>query len=128
MFDAEPLHGLARPARRPGGSTPIEQSSGRHPQWVRDHPGVPRGFLEPMRRRLPITLAVSLSAGMLVHAADDLVYPRFSDYVRRWSRSRISGVAAAVVGVGDVQWEKTLGRHVHRTCRSAWTRRLPWTV
>ena len=63
-----------------------------------------------MRRWLPITLAVSLSAGMLVHAADDLVYSRFSDYVEALRvQAGIPGVAAAVVGVGDVQWEKTFG-------------------
>jgi CubicO group peptidase (beta-lactamase class C family) len=63
-----------------------------------------------MRRWLPITLAVSLSAGMLVHAADDLVYSRFSDYVEALRvQAGIPGIAAAVVGVGDVQWEKTFG-------------------
>lgn len=63
-----------------------------------------------MRRWLPITLAVSLSAGMLVHAADDLVYSRFSDYVEALRvQAGIPGIAAAVVGVSDVQWEKTFG-------------------
>ena len=63
-----------------------------------------------MRRWLPITLAVSLSAGMLVHAADDLVYSRFSDYVEALRiQAGVPGIAAAVVGVSDVQWEKTFG-------------------
>src|SRR4030095_3939203 len=63
-----------------------------------------------MRGWLPITLAVSLSAGMLVHAADDLVYSRFSDYVEALRvQAGIPGIAAAVVGGSDVQWEKTFG-------------------
>jgi len=63
-----------------------------------------------MRRWLPITLAVSLSAGIIVRAADDLVYSRFSDYVEALRvQSGIPGIAAAVVGASDVQWEKTFG-------------------
>ncbi len=63
-----------------------------------------------MRRWLPITLAVSLSAGILVHAADDLVISRFSDYIEALRvQAGIPGMVAAIVGVSDVQWEKPYG-------------------
>jgi CubicO group peptidase (beta-lactamase class C family) len=63
-----------------------------------------------MRRWLPITLAVSVSAGILVHAADDLVVARFSDYIEALRvQAGIPGMVAAIVNVGDVQWEKTFG-------------------
>lgn len=63
-----------------------------------------------MRRWLPITLAVSFSAVTLLHAADDLVYSRFSDYLDSLRvQAGIPGLAAAVVGVSDVQWRRVYG-------------------
>lgn len=63
-----------------------------------------------MRRWLPITLAVLFSAGPLLHAADDLVYSRFSDYLDSLRiQANIPGLAATVVGVSDVQWRRTYG-------------------
>jgi len=70
-------------------------------------PGGPQNLI---RRWLPITLAVSLSAGILVHAADDLVISRFSDYIDALRvQAGIPGMVAAIVGLGDVQWERTYG-------------------
>jgi CubicO group peptidase (beta-lactamase class C family) len=63
-----------------------------------------------MRRWLPITLAVSLSAGILVHAADDLVTSRFSDYIEALRvQAGIPGMVATIVGPNDIQWEKPFG-------------------
>lgn len=63
-----------------------------------------------MRRWLPTTLAVLFSAVTLLHAADDLVYSRFSDYLDSLRvQSGIPGLAATVVGVSDVQWKRTYG-------------------
>jgi len=63
-----------------------------------------------MRRWLPITLAVSLSAVTLVHAADDLVLSRFTDYIESLRiQAGIPGLSAAIVGLNDVQWQRNFG-------------------
>src|SRR5262245_13656456 len=69
-------------------------------------PGVPL----LMRRLLPIALAVSLSAGALLHAADDLVVSRFGDYLESLRvQAGIPGLAATIVELGEVRWERSFG-------------------
>lgn len=54
-------------------------------------------------------MAGLLAAGTLLHA-DDLVVTRFGDYVESLRvQAGIPGLAAAIVGVGDVQWRRTFG-------------------
>jgi len=70
-----------------------------------------------MRRSLIlITTAVSLSATVLVHAADDLVLSRFSDFLDALrEQSGIPGLAATIVSTNDVMWEHANGlRDVER--------------
>jgi CubicO group peptidase (beta-lactamase class C family) len=63
-----------------------------------------------MRRLLPIALAVSLAAGTLLHAADDLVLSRFADYLESLRvQAGIPGLAATIVSAGDVRWERAFG-------------------
>lgn len=63
-----------------------------------------------MRRLLPIALAAALSAGVLVHAADDLVLSRFGDYLESLRvQANIPGLAAAVVTLNDTPWEGSYG-------------------
>jgi CubicO group peptidase (beta-lactamase class C family) len=64
-----------------------------------------------MRRRLLLlTVTLSLSAGAFVHAADDFVLARFSDYLDALrTQARIPGLAAAIVGPTDVSWEGFFG-------------------
>jgi CubicO group peptidase (beta-lactamase class C family) len=63
-----------------------------------------------MRRLVPLTIAVTLSMGVFVHAADDLLLTRFGDYVNALrSRAGIPGMAAAIIGPGDVAWERVFG-------------------
>jgi CubicO group peptidase (beta-lactamase class C family) len=63
-----------------------------------------------IRRLLPIALTASLSAGVLVHAADDLVLSRFSDYVESLRvQAGIPGLSATIVSLGDVNWERGFG-------------------
>lgn len=63
-----------------------------------------------MRRLLPIALAISLSAGTLLHAADDLVVSRFGDYLESLrAQVGIPGLAATIVELGDVRWERSFG-------------------
>ena len=64
-----------------------------------------------MRRRLLLlTVTLSLSAGAFVHAADDFVFARFSDYLDALRiQARIPGLAAAIVGPTDVSWEGFFG-------------------
>src|SRR5258705_960979 len=64
-----------------------------------------------MRRRLLLlTVTLSLSAGAFVHAADDFVFARFSDYLDALrTQARIPGLAAAIVGPTDVSWEGFFG-------------------
>ena len=64
-----------------------------------------------MRRPLLLlTMALSLSLGALVHAADDFLLSRFSDYLESLrTQAGIPGLAAAVVGPTGVIWEGALG-------------------
>src|SRR5712664_1552503 len=64
-----------------------------------------------MRRPLLLlTVAISLSVGALVQAADDFVFARFSDYLDALrTQARIPGLAAAIVGPADVSWEGFFG-------------------
>jgi CubicO group peptidase (beta-lactamase class C family) len=64
-----------------------------------------------MRRPpLLLTLALSLSVGALVHAADDFVLSRFGDYLEALrTQAGIPGLAAAIVGPASVNWEKAFG-------------------
>src|SRR5262249_202514 len=58
----------------------------------------------------PIALAAALSASALLHAADDLVLSRFSDYLESLrQQAGIPGLAATIVSVGDVNWERAFG-------------------
>jgi CubicO group peptidase (beta-lactamase class C family) len=65
----------------------------------------------PMRRPLlRLAVALSLSAGVFVHAADDFLLSRFSDYLDALrTQAGIPGLAAAIVGPTDVTWERTFG-------------------
>lgn len=64
-----------------------------------------------MRRAvLVLTVAVASSLAVL-HAADDLVLARFGEYLEALrTQAGIPGLAAAIVGPGDVQWERAFGR------------------
>jgi CubicO group peptidase (beta-lactamase class C family) len=58
---------------------------------------------------LALTLVLSVSA--LVHAADDFVLSRFTDYLDALRvQAGIPGLAAAIVGPGDVIWDGVFGR------------------
>jgi CubicO group peptidase (beta-lactamase class C family) len=65
-----------------------------------------------MRRPLLLlTMALSLSVGALVHAADDFLLSRFSDYLESLrTQAGIPGLAAAIVGPGNVLWEGSFGQ------------------
>lgn len=65
-----------------------------------------------MRRPLLLlTMALSLSVGALVHAADDFVLSRFSDYLESLrTQAGIPGLAAAIVGPTNVIWEGAFGQ------------------
>ena len=66
-----------------------------------------------MRTRHPLlrlTMALSLSLGVLVHAADDFLMTRFGDYLEALrTQARIPGLAAAIVGPNGVNWERVFG-------------------
>ena len=64
-----------------------------------------------MRRPLlRLTMALSLSAGVFVHAADDFLLSRFSEYLNALrAQAGIPGLAAAIVGSSDVTWEGMFG-------------------
>jgi CubicO group peptidase (beta-lactamase class C family) len=64
-----------------------------------------------MRRSLILlTAAVSLSATVFLHAADDLVLSRFSDFLDALrEQSGIPGIAATIVSANDVMWEHANG-------------------
>jgi beta-lactamase family protein len=64
-----------------------------------------------MRRSLILIItAVSLSATVLVHAADDLVLSRFSDFLDALrEQSGIPGLAATIVSTNDIMWEHANG-------------------
>jgi CubicO group peptidase (beta-lactamase class C family) len=64
-----------------------------------------------MLRRPPLllTMALSLSAGVLLRA-DDFVLSRFGDYLDALRvQAGIPGLAAAIVGPSDVIWERAFG-------------------
>ncbi len=66
-----------------------------------------------MRRPPPLllALALALSVGALLHAADDLVLSRFSGYLDSLrAQAGIPGLAAAIVGPGEVNWEAAFGQ------------------
>jgi CubicO group peptidase (beta-lactamase class C family) len=69
-----------------------------------------------MRRLLLLTMALSLSMGALVHAADDFLLSRFSAYLEALrTQAGIPGLAAAIVGPTNVNWEGAFGsRDVER--------------
>jgi CubicO group peptidase (beta-lactamase class C family) len=59
---------------------------------------------------LRLTMALSLSAGVFVHAADDFLLSRFSEYLNALrAQAGIPGLAAAIVGASDVTWEGMFG-------------------
>ena len=60
---------------------------------------------------LLITMVLALSVSALVHAADDFVLVRFSDYLDALRvQANIPGLAAALVGPSDVMWEGAFGQ------------------
>jgi CubicO group peptidase (beta-lactamase class C family) len=62
------------------------------------------------RPLLLVTMALSLSAGALVHAADDFVLSRFGEYLESLrTQAGIPGLAAAIVGPSNVNWEGVFG-------------------
>jgi CubicO group peptidase (beta-lactamase class C family) len=68
-----------------------------------------------MRMRSPLkwllALALALSPGAMLHAADDFVLSRFSDYLDALRvQAGIPGLAAAIVGPTDVTWEGAFGK------------------
>jgi CubicO group peptidase (beta-lactamase class C family) len=64
-----------------------------------------------MRRLLLLTMALSLSMGALVHAADDFLLSRFSAYLEALrTQAGIPGLAAAIVGPTAVNWEGAFGQ------------------
>jgi CubicO group peptidase (beta-lactamase class C family) len=68
-----------------------------------------------MRMRRPskwlLALALALSPGALIHAADDFVLSRFTDYLDALRvQAGIPGLAAAIVGPTDVMWEGAFGK------------------
>lgn len=64
-----------------------------------------------LRRPLSrLTIALVLSAGVFLHAADDFLLSRFSDYLNALrSQAGVPGLAAAIVGATDVTWEGLFG-------------------
>ena len=62
-----------------------------------------------MRRLLPLTIAVSVSAGVLLRA-DDLVLSRFSDYLDSIRlQLGIPGMAVTLIRLTDPNWERAYG-------------------
>ena len=62
------------------------------------------------RPLLRFTVALSLSASALVHAADDFLLSRFGEYLDALrTQAGIPGLAAAIVGSSDVTWEGMYG-------------------
>jgi len=71
--------------------------------------------LQVMRMRRPpvllITMALALAVSALVHAADDFVVARFSDYLDALRiQANIPGLSAALVGPSDLMWEGSFGQ------------------
>jgi CubicO group peptidase (beta-lactamase class C family) len=68
-----------------------------------------------MRMRRPpfllITMALALSVSAFLHAADDFVLLRFSDYLDALRiQAGIPGLSAALVGPSEVMWEGAFGQ------------------
>jgi CubicO group peptidase (beta-lactamase class C family) len=65
-----------------------------------------------MRRALVLlTIVVSLSAGILLRAEDDLVASRFGDYLEALrAQAGIPGMAATLIRAGEPNWERAFGR------------------
>jgi len=65
-----------------------------------------------MRRRLLlVTMAISLSASVLLQAADDFVVSRFSDYLEALrAQAGIPGLAVALIRADEVNWQQAYGR------------------
>ena len=60
---------------------------------------------------LLITIALALAVSALVHAADDFVLLRFSDYLDALRiQASIPGLSAALVGPSDLIWEGSFGQ------------------
>ncbi len=60
---------------------------------------------------LLLALTLALSVGAIVHAADDFVLSRFSEYLDALRvQAAIPGLAAAIVGPADVNWEGAFGQ------------------
>jgi CubicO group peptidase (beta-lactamase class C family) len=58
-----------------------------------------------------LTIAVSLSAGVLLRAEDDLVASRFGDYLEALrGQAGIPGMAATLIRAGEPNWERAFGR------------------
>jgi len=71
-----------------------------------------RGDMSMIRpSKVLIALALVLSVRTLLYAADDFILSRFADYLEALRvQAGIPGLAAAIVGPGDVMWEGALGR------------------
>jgi len=65
-----------------------------------------------LMRRAILILTVAVSSSLVVlHAADDLVLARFGEYLDALrTQAGIPTLAAAIVGPGEVQWERAFGR------------------
>src|SRR5437867_12618251 len=62
------------------------------------------------RSLITLTSVVALSATVFLHAADDLVLSRFSDFLDALrEQSGIPGLAAAIVSTNDIMWEHANG-------------------
>src|SRR4051812_44423712 len=70
-----------------------------------------RGDMSMLRpSKVLIALALALSVRTVLYAADDFVLSRFTGYLDALRvQAGIPGLAAAIVGPGDVMWEGTLG-------------------
>lgn len=68
------------------------------------------GFFHSMRRALIAAVAGALLLATAPMRAEDLVFVRFADYLDSLrTQTGIPGLAAAVVGRGDVLWERGFG-------------------
>ena len=66
-----------------------------------------------MRRLVPVTIALLLSASVLLRGApgDDLILLRFGDYLDALrGQAGIPGLAATIVRTGENNWERAYGR------------------
>ena len=63
------------------------------------------------RRAVSTALAVALSAGVSLHAADSLVLAKFGEYLESLRvQTGIPGMAAMIVAVNDIAYERTFGQ------------------